>query len=142
MDADLLRFTKQLEGFQEAFTRASTNVLREVVVDLGSTVITLSPVLTGLFRGNWQLTVGTPSSHSLIETDPEGNETIARIKARVATLVPGELAILANNLEYGYNVETIGWKATPAYAPVRLTEVQFISMVDKAAAKYRVTNNE
>lgn len=134
-------FTTQLEGFKAAFMQAAATVLREVVVDLGSTVVTLSPVLTGLFRGNWQLTVGTPSTHSLTEVDPEGNETIARIKAKVATLNPGELAILANNLTYGYNVETIGWPATPAYAPVRLTEVQFISMVDKAVAKHRVNKN-
>lgn len=139
MNVDLAQFNKELEAFTTATEKALTAALREIVVDLGATVVRLSPVLTGRFRGNWQMTVGAASNHSLATTDQEGDATVAQIKAMAATLNPGEVAYIVNNLTYGINVEATGWAVTPPYMPVRLTQVEFLGIVERAVAHHRVS---
>lgn len=136
---EMKQFTKQIEAFAKATEQAIEKTFQDIVVEVGTTVIRLSPVLTGRFRGNWQMTVGAPSSHSLNTTDPEGDATIADLKIMAATLTPGEIAYIANNLTYGYNIETTGWQVTPPYMPVRRTKAQFDALVKEAIAKNRVT---
>lgn len=138
MDADLAGFTKQLEAFTEAVNQATTKTIREVVIEVGSGVINLSPVLTGRFKGNWQMTVGSPSMHSLNSTDPDGAATIAELRKMASTLTPGEVAYIVNNLDYGYNVETVGWQVTPPYMPVRRTLAQFTALANEAIARNKV----
>lgn len=138
MIADLDSFNKELEAFTTATEQALTQTLRETVIEVGATVIRLSPVLTGRFRGNWQMTVGVASNHSLATTDEDGQATLAQIKQMAATLNPGEVAYIVNNLTYGINVETEGWRATPPYMPVRLTMVEFKGIVERAAAANKV----
>jgi hypothetical protein len=138
MDADLAAFQKQLEGFIKATEEAVTKTLREIVVEVGTSVVRLSPVLTGRFRGNWQMTVGSPSTHSLMTTDPDGAATIAELKVMAATLNPGEIAYIVNNLDYGYNVETVGWQKTPPYMPVRRTLSQFTQLANEAIERNKV----
>ncbi|MDX9668767.1 HK97 gp10 family phage protein [Pseudomonas sp. P8_250] len=138
MDSDLANFTKQLEGFSEAVQQATTNTFRQIVVEVGTSVVMLSPVLTGLFRGNWQMSVDSPVKHSLIGTDPEGAATISELRTMAATLTAGEVAYIVNNLEYGYNVESVGWEVTPPYMPVRRTLAQFTELAKEAIAKNKV----
>ncbi|MNV81033.1 hypothetical protein D3C71_1746710 [compost metagenome] len=95
-------------------------------------------MLTGLFRGNWQATVGSPASHSLVGEDKSGAATLAEIKSAVTTLNPGEDAYIVNNLSYGFNVETEGWTKTPPYMPVRRTVAQYPARADAIIAKNEV----
>lgn len=138
MDADLAAFTRQLEGFMQATQKAITKTFQEIVIEVGDTVVSFSPVLTGLFKGNWQLTVGQPASHSLTGVDPSGSATTSEIKRIASTLSQGDIAYIANNLTYGLNVETEGWQVTPPYMPVRKTVVEFKSICDAAIARNKV----
>lgn len=138
MDADLLAFNKQLEGFVEAVTQATTKTLQQIVVEVGTSVVMLSPVLTGRFRGNWQMTVGQPASHTLEATDKDGAATLSALRQMAATLTAGEIGYIVNNLDYGNNVESIGWAVTPPYAPVRRTLSQFTAIANAAIAKHKV----
>lgn len=132
------QFTRSLEGFAKLTTQAMTNALRELVVDVGACVIKFSPVLTGRFKGNWQMTIGKPSSHSLPEYDPEGDATLAKIKMMAQTLNPGEVAYIVNNLTYAYNVEVTGWQVTPPYQPVQRTLAEFEALAQEAITRNRV----
>lgn len=139
ISADVAKFNDELESFISATEKALVKTVRESVIEVGATVIRLSPVLTGRFRGNWQMTVDVPSNQSLATTDPEGQETLAAIRAMAATLDPGEVAYIVNNLTYGINVETEGWAVTLPYMPVRLTMVEFKGIVERAAAANKVS---
>lgn len=138
MSPELDKFFKKLEGFVKATEDAMTTTLREIVVEVGTGVIKFSPVRTGRFKGNWQMTVGTPSTHSNSGTDPTGDATIAELKIMAATLNPGEVAYIANNLTYAYNVEVIGWQVTPPYMPVQRTLSEFTELVKEAIARNKV----
>lgn len=138
MNIEMRRFTEQLDGFVKATEQAITNTLRDIVVEVGTGVIKFSPVLTGRFKGNWQMTVGSPSTHSLASTDPGGEATIAELRVMAATLNPGEIAYIVNNLSYAYNVEVEGWRVTPAYMPVRRTLSEFTELANEAIARNKV----
>jgi hypothetical protein len=138
MKTDLKSFSLQLEGFAKAAEDAMTNTMREIVVEVGSCLIKFSPVLTGRFKGNWQMTVGVPSAQSLVTPDEDGAETLARLKAIAATLSPGEVGWIVNNLTYGKNVEFTGWNKTPAYQPVKRALSEFDVLAAEAIARNRV----
>lgn len=138
MSQELDAFIRKLEGFAKATEQAMTETLREIVVEVGATLIKFSPVLTGRFRGNWQMTIGSPSTQSLVTTDEDGAATLAQIKAIAATLQPGEVAWIANNLTYGVNVEFTGWNKTREYMPVRRTLSEFEALADEAIARNKV----
>lgn len=138
MDADLESFNRQLESFFKATEQAIAKTFREIVIEVGETVVSFSPVLTGLFKGNWQLTVGSPAAHSLTGVDPSGSATVAEIRSIASKLSQGDIAYIANNLTYGLNVETQGWEKTPPYMPVRKTVVEFKSICDAAIARNKV----
>lgn len=131
-------FTKDLEGFAKATEKALTDSLRDLVVEIGATVIKFSPVLTGRFKGNWQMTVGSPSTHSVPNYDEEGAATLAQLKIMAATLNPGEIAYIVNNLSYAYKVEVEGWTVTPAYMPAQRTYAEFEALVNEAVLRNRV----
>lgn len=131
-------FAKDIEGFVQRTEKALTDSFRDLVVEIGATVIKFSPVLTGRFKGNWQMTVGSPSTHSVPNYDPEGAATLAQLKIMAATLNPGEIAYIVNNLSYAYNVEVDGWAVTPAYQPVQRTYAEFDALVNEAVLRNRV----
>ena len=131
-------FAKDIEGFAKRTEKALTDSFRELVVEIGACVIKFSPVLTGRFKGNWQMTVGSPSTYSVPSYDPEGEATLAKLKVMASTLNPGEVAYIVNNLSYAYNVEVEGWTVTPAYQPVQRTYAEFDALANEAVMRNRV----
>lgn len=138
MEIDLKAFLKQVEQFSEKAFDALDKVFQEVVVDLGTSVVTLSPVLTGRFRGNWQLTVGAPANYSLVTTDPEGVTTLAKIKQEALKLESGQIAWLANQLTYGQLIETGDHSPKAPQGVVGITAVKFLAMVEDARRRHAI----
>lgn len=138
MEIDLKAFVKQVEQFSEKAFDALDKVFQEVVVDLGTSVVTLSPVLTGRFRGNWQLTVGAPANYSLVTTDPEGVTTLAKIKQEALKLESGQIAWLANQLTYGQLIETGDHSPKAPQGVVGITAVKFLAMVEDARRRHAI----
>lgn len=138
MEVDLKQFIKQVEEFSTKAFGAVDKVFQEVVVDLGQSVVTLSPVLTGRFKGNWQLTVGSPANFSLLTTDPEGDNTMTKIRQQAATLQSGQIAWLANQLTYGPLIETGDHSPKAPQGVVGITAVKFLAMVEDARQRHAV----
>ena len=65
-------FAASLAEFAEQAKEAIDNVFREVIIEIGSSVITMSPVQTGRFKGNWQYSINSPAQGSLDRLDPNG----------------------------------------------------------------------
>lgn len=124
-------FAQQLQEFRDETLDTMDEVFRRVMIEIGTTVIRLSPVDTGRFRGNWQFTVDAPASASLDNYDPDGHETIAKLVADVQQLSYGQTAYLVNNLIYAIPLE-YGHSGQAPAGMVRITLAGFQQMVEQA----------
>ncbi|WP_421560828.1 MULTISPECIES: HK97 gp10 family phage protein [unclassified Pseudomonas] len=130
-------FAESLAAFAEQTKEAIDDVFREVVIEIGTSVIRLSPVDTGRFKGNWQFTVGAPSSQSIDIFDKAGHETIATLVAEVSKLEAGQVAYIVNNLVYGVPLEYGHSDQAPA-GMVQITLARFQQIVEEAIRNNQV----
>lgn len=130
-------FAESLAAFAEQTKEAIDDVFREVVIEIGTSVIRLSPVDTGRFKGNWQFTVGAPSNQSIDTFDKAGHETIAALVAEVSSLEAGQIAYIVNNLVYGVPLE-YGHSAQAPAGMVQITLARFQQIVEEAIRNNQV----
>ncbi len=130
-------FAESLAAFAEKTKEAIDDVFREVVIEIGTSVIRLSPVDTGRFKGNWQFTVGAPSNQSIDTFDKAGHETIAILVAEVSKLEAGQVAYIVNNLVYGIPLEYGHSDQAPA-GMVQITLARFQQIVEEAIRNNQV----
>ena len=130
-------FAESLAQFAEQAKEAIDDVFREVVIEVGTSVIRLSPVDTGRFKGNWQFTVGAPSNQSIDTFDKAGHETIAALVAEVSSLEAGQIAYIVNNLVYGVPLE-YGHSAQAPAGMVQITLARFQQIVEEAIRNNQV----
>lgn len=109
------------------------SILQTIVFRIGREVVTLSPVDTGRFKGNWQLTIGSPATGSLLRYDESGGIVLGDMSRVVRTLSPGQVAYIQNTVAYGYDLEHGSSKQAP-YGIVNVTtsEGKFKQIVNEA----------
>jgi len=122
-------FAQQLQIFRTDALEAIDQTYRDVVIQVGETLINLSPVDTGRFKGNWQFTIGQPSTHSLDNYDKTGEERIAALTAQMGALEYGQVVWLVNNLVYAIPLE-YGHSQKAPEGMVRITLTRFQQIVD------------
>lgn len=83
----------------------------------------------GRFRGNWTVTVGSPSTGTLDRIDPSGNEAIAAARAALQSLIVGTPIFIGNNLPYGPRLEYESWSKQAPAGFVRITIAEFQDIV-------------
>ncbi|WP_238591839.1 HK97 gp10 family phage protein [Pseudomonas abietaniphila] len=98
-------FAETLQQFRDQTLENMDEIFRKTVIQIGTSVIRLSPVDTGRFVGNWQFTIDQPASGTLENYDKEKHETIARFISEVQALTFGQTAYLVNNLPYAIPLE-------------------------------------
>ncbi|WP_040263673.1 HK97 gp10 family phage protein [Pseudomonas massiliensis] len=130
-------FALDLAKFAQQSQDAIDETLQEVVIELGNSLIRMSPVDTGRFRGNWQFSIGTPASGSLDTNDPSGNETSARIVGDSILFKAGETAYIVNNLPYAIPLEYGHSEQAPS-GMVRITLARFQAIVEEAIRTNKV----
>lgn len=130
-------FAESLAAFAEQAKEAIDDVFREVVIEIGTSVIRLSPVDTGRFKGNWQFTVGAPSNQSIDTFDKAGHETIATLVSEVSKLEAGQVAYIVNNLVYGVPLE-YGYSDQAPAGMVQITLARFQQIVEEAIRNNQV----
>lgn len=118
------------QWIEETEVRAE-DILQTATYLVGKEVVTLSPVDTGLFKGNWQLTVGAPTDHSLIRYDEEGTAALMDMSRNVRTFTLGQIAYIQNTVEYGYDLEYGSSRQAPD-GMVRITAAKWQMIVDQA----------
>ncbi len=107
-------------------------VIRKIALDLFRRVIMKSPVLSGRFKGNWQVAIGSIPAGVLAIDDKSGTATISKMTAAVLGLKAGQVIYLVNNLAYARKLEYGHSKQAPA-GVVRTTLQEFPQVVAKAA---------
>ena len=109
-------------------------VVRQVTIKLYSQIIMASPVDTGRFRMNWQVSNNKPATGILIADDPSGSRAIGRMTAYVTTSEDWENFCFTNNMPYAERLE-YGWSRQAPQGMVRITVSRFQRLLNEAAAK-------
>lgn len=124
-------------------------VLQTIVIKVGESVVRLSPVDTGRFRGNWQLSIDSGSTSSLVRYDQTGQSTINEIASKANTFTAGQVAYIQNHVLYGNDLEyglysgptqkvtEEGFSRQAPAGMVRITELQFASIVAEAVRLHK-----
>lgn len=108
---------RQFHASIDAWIKAAGGGLEDAVemmlMDVHRALVMGSPVDTGRFRANWQITFNTYPLHSLNSYDQKGQDTIAegqqkirgmfRRGGAVTSVHFSNLLIYANALEYGHS---------------------------------------
>lgn len=151
-------FRKQLKDFQARLTQRAEAVTREVVYQLGHTLVEKSPwgrweqwsahsqqarpmppYVPGLFKGSWDYDFDAPPNVQLDTVDMTGGTSLARIAAVRSTPAFVKHFIVNNTeyaeaLEYGYAIHNIP-DPTPPGGMVRTTALEFPSIVKAAVER-------
>ena len=127
-------FEEQVRQFVIKTTANIGIVSRKIALDSFTSAITISPVKSGRFRGNWQPGIGAPPSGVLDTLDLTGAISIAAAEAKVAEFKPGQAIYLANNLPYAIPLEEGHSKQAPN-GMVRLTQQRFQAIASAAIAQ-------
>lgn len=122
------------------------DILQDIVILIGKNVITLSPVDTGLFKGNWQLSIDSGSSGATGRLDPSGSSALSEMSSKVKSFTAGQVAYIQNHLDYGYDLEygtyngptpkvtEEGFSRQAPEGMLRITEARFLNIVAEAIA--------
>lgn len=124
-------FSAQLGQFSAKTQEKMDAIFQDIVIEIGESVIHLSPVDTGRFRGNWQLTIGAPSMVSLDNYDKQGGKTLTELVQRANELEAGQIAFIVNNLIYAIPLEYGHSQQAPS-GMVRVTLSRFQQIVNDA----------
>lgn len=124
-------FAAQLQQFSAKTQEKMDAVFQDIVIEIGESVIHLSPVDTGRFKGNWQLTINAPSMISLDNYDKQGGKTLTELVRRANELTIGQKAYIVNNLRYAIPLE-YGYSQQAPAGMVRVTLSRFQQIVNDA----------
>jgi hypothetical protein len=130
-------FALQLEEFAEQAKEAVDASLREIIIEIGNSLIRMSPVDTGRFRGNWQMSIDVPPAGTLNTLDPTGVEATARIAGESILFRAGTTAFIVNNLPYAIPLE-YGHSDQAPGGMVRITQARFQQIVEEAIRNNQV----
>lgn len=130
-------FALQLAQFAEQAKEAVDASLREIVIELGNSLIRMSPVDTGRFRGNWQFSIDAPATGTLDAAGQSAAEVSARIQGDAIYFKAGETAFLINNLPYAIPLE-YGHSDQAPEGMVRVTLARFQRIVEEAIRSNQV----
>lgn len=98
-------FSLAIGKFVEQTKQDMTNVFRAVTIEIGSSIIKMSPVDTGRFRGEWQFTIDTPATSFTGIEDVSGAIATAALVDGAIQFQAGETAYITNILPYAIPLE-------------------------------------
>lgn len=144
-------FTLQLKKFAEKAKGNADQVVRKVVLEIGTSLVMKSPVgdgsywvspppkgyVGGRFRANWQLGVGAIDYTTSEAVDPAGEGTVGNLFAKIADEPGANIFYLTNSLPYAKRLED-GWSHRQApQGMVGITVLQFREFVANAVRELK-----
>lgn len=142
-------FTVQLRNFANKTKGRTDQVVRKVVLEMGTSLVMKSPVgdasywigdappgyVGGRFRANWQLGFGSADLTTTEKTDADGMATVGNLFAKIADEDPAQIFYLTNSLPYARRIED-GWSHRQApQGVVAITVLQFRNFLSSAVAE-------
>lgn len=106
-------FGKQVADFKKKAIVATEELSRAVTLELFSSVISDSPVDSGMFRGNWFASSKSPDVQTTDNIRSE-SQVIADAANVVSDFKLNDTLYLTNSLPYGPRLEYEGWSKRKA----------------------------
>lgn len=123
-------------GFAALLRRAgerAEQVTRKVALDLQKSMIEMSPVDTGRFRGNWQCGINQANGDT---TSQNNSDAAGRTESVLQGWKPGQKIMLTNSLPYSRKLE-YGHSSQAPQGIVRLTVQKYGEYLAAAARTAR-----
>lgn len=108
-------------------------VVKKTALELQSSMISMSPVDTGRFKGNWQAGIGgvNPAIDS-----PPNSDAVGRTAVTLDGWKAGQTIYLTNSLPYAKRLEH-GWSKQAPAGMVRLTVQNYARALAKAVQEVK-----
>lgn len=124
------KFSIPLDRLAERYNAKLEQVVRQSTFQLFNAVQLRSPVDTGRFRGNWNVSYNAPD----FVTTPSTNANRAAIEVQKALTLPvGGITYMSNGLPYARRLE-YGYSKQAPQGMVRISVREFRDYVRKAIA--------
>ncbi len=114
MTTNLRDFTVGLKAFEAEVKAAHVAHVQEAGRELLELLVQGSPVDTGHFKANWQVSIGRPATGIVNGVDPDGAQTIARGEAVLRGVRAFDSVHITNNVPYGQELEEGSVQRPPA----------------------------
>lgn len=115
------RWSQDLQELANRTGLRMDTVIRKATFDLFRSVALKSPVDTGRFRANWNVSYGAPD----LTTTESNNQARAVQQAQQALTLPvGGVVSMSNGLPYARPLE-YGWSKQAPYGMVRLSVLEY-----------------
>lgn len=114
-------------------------VVRKISLDMFSRVVEKSPIDTGRFKSNWQVSINATPPDGVLnaEKDKKGNvnfePAVAAVMAAALETKAGDVIYLVNNVSYANRLE-YGWSQQAPAGMVRLSIMEWNKVVRDAAS--------
>ena len=132
----VMDFAEVIAKWRDETIDAADEILQVITFKIGQSVVMLSPVDTGRFRGNWQLTIGRGSDMSLMREDQSGASTLSEMSSTIRSLSIGQVAYIQNHVLYGFDLEHgSSPQARDPDGMVMVTAAKFNQIVQAAIAQ-------
>lgn len=102
-------------------------VVRKLCLELDKSMVLKSPVDTGRFKANWNVSFSLPDLSTSESTDKSGGATIAKAQSELQNVKAGTKVYITNSLPYSYRLEYQGWSQQAPMGMVRVTLAEFDS---------------
>lgn len=143
-----MSFTLDIRSFCEKAKKNPEKVMRAVSLKLFSAIILGSPVDTGRFRMNWQVSGPSPAGGQVGGVDLTGSKAVNSATTFVTTNSYWQEFTLSNNLPYANVIEyggypgdgpntTGGFSRQAPQGVVGINVKRFQSLLDQEAAKVK-----
>lgn len=128
------KFSVPIQALADKAKADLETVARKATLMVFSSVALKSPVDTGRFRANWNVSHGAPTFDTTTSTEQER----ANLEVQKALTLPiGGVMWMSNGLPYARRLEH-GWSKKQApFGMVKLTVQEFSDYANKAAAETR-----
>ena len=110
-------FEKSIADWIDMADKGFEIVVANTVIKTANAIVDLSPVDTGRFKANWQITANSPAQQSVIDYDELGAETkraLARQARAVARSKETSVIYITNRLDYAAWLEYGASNQAPA----------------------------
>lgn len=133
------RFALDIERFAKKTGIALDRAVRMIVIEVGSSIIRMTPVDTGRLKGEWQFTIQPATSETGREDkDQAGTATSARLTEDSIEFKAGMVGYITNLMPYAIPIELGHSKIKAPAGMVRITLERFQQIVNKAIQEHKV----
>lgn len=108
------------EAFREVVEEQIVAVTQKIALEALRKVVLRSPVDTGRFRANWNVSFGSPDLAVTDDRDKPGERTIAEGRSKIESMRSSTVIWISNNLPYANRLEN-GWSKQAPAGMVALT---------------------